>query len=323
MANITNSITSAGTNLANAESNRDSALANAISGNSSIGTAISADQAITQAASTNQSIQAAASQILGDRAGSIAGAVLNPSLYTGNILGKASDTISNALNNKVPSLSSLASGLPSSAPTSAAPPADRRIRLRPKSGISQFVGTSEVLKPLISTNGFMFPYTPTVQLSRQAKYSDHSTVHNIQDYKAYTGTSAVTFEISGVFTAQNKDEALFMLACYHFMKASTLMSFGKDSMNVAPPGTPPPVLLLSGYGSFMMNDLPSVIEDFSMELPNDVDYIEITVAGSVINLPTRTTMSIKGTVQNTPATLRKFDWGAYLNGSLMSQKGWY
>lgn len=230
-----------------------------------------------------------------------------------------------------PSIASMAQSLAgwagalsaSSAAPTATDPADRRVRLRPKMGISTFVGSSEVLKPLIATNGFMFPFTPNVQLSRQAKYSDHTTIHNIQDYKAYTGTSSVSVQIDGVFTAQNKDEALFMLACYHFMKACTLMSFGKDSMNVAPAGTPPPVLLLSGYGSYIMNDLPVIIEDFSMELPGDVDYVGVSINGGTVNLPTKTTMSVKGTVQNTPAKLRQFDWGAYVNGSLISQKGWY
>lgn len=321
---ISNAVQNSSSALEVAQQVRNNDLSNALAGKTPASVVVAADNAITSASANSLATQSIASQYLSDSStGQLTGSIISTAnQYTGGALNGVQSLLNTsptaALSDIVGALSS--SG--SSNVSMATPVADRRIRLRPKTGITQFVNGSEVLKPLISTNGFMFPFTPTVQLSRKAKYSDHPTVHNIQDYKAYVGTSSVEVSIEGIFTAQNQEEALFMLACYHFMKACTLMVFGKDS-TTNPVGTPPPVLLLSGYGGFVMNDLPVIIEDFDMEFPSDVDYVGVTVNGGVVNLPTKTTMHIKGTVQNTPAKLRQFDWGEYLSGALMSQKGWY
>lgn len=313
------SLISSNTNISNAESLRDNALINALSGSGTTGSAITADNAITSAVENSINTQTNYTQYLKDLTTPFNNAtnlLANASEYTGGVLNNLTGLISNtgSIGGSVSSALSLSSNTAQ---------VDRRIRLRPKSGIKTFVGDSFILKPLIETNGLMFPFTPVVQLNRQTRYGEYAATHNIQDYKAFSGTSALSVQIEGIFTAQNQDEALYMLASYHFLKACSLMSFGKDSLNVAAPGTPPPVLLLSGYGAFMMNDLPIIIEDCNMELPNDVDYVGVKVNGAVTNLPTKTTISIKGTVQNTPSKLRQFDWGKYVQGSLMSDKGWF
>ncbi len=87
-------------------------------------------------------------------------------------------------------------------------------------------------------------------------------------------------------------------------------------------GLPPPVLLLSGYGEYMFNDLPIIINNFSMDLPSNVDYIQVDHQGATTWLPSLTTFNLTITVQTSPEQQRKFDWNKFASGALMRDKGW-
>lgn len=200
---------------------------------------------------------------------------------------------------------------------------DFRIRLRPKSGINSMSGgIGTILYPLIATNGFMFPYTPTITWNQSVKYSTQETTHANQDYRAYVNTPALDFTIAGKFSAQNTDEALYLLASLHFLRSVTKMHFG-NAITDTTVGTPPPVLLLSGYGQYMFNDLPIVVTGFSMDMGENVDYVPVTVQNIITNIPSLTTITLTCTVQNTPQKLRQFDWNSFANGSLLTQTGWF
>lgn len=321
LSSANGSLSNSYSNISSLAASRDSTLANAISGNTSASSAIAADARLSLASQTSNSTQDSYLQYVSQLPnGSPTGSTglsnfTSSSLYKGvtlpgtdSPLHVSTDEVSKAINLSAtqPSVSN-----------------DRRIRIRPKSGIASFAKGSNILKPLIETNGFMFPYTPDVNIQRHAVYSTMNTVHSIQDYSSYTGTQSARATLEGTFTAQNQEEAQYMLACFHFMKTCTIMSFGKDSNNVSTPGTPPPVLLLSGYGQYMMNDLPLIVDDFKMDLPADVDYITLSIDGVTVNLPVKTKMRVSGYVQNTPAKLRQFDWGEYVKGNLILKKGWY
>ena len=55
-------------------------------------------------------------------------------------------------------------------------------------------------------------------------------------------------------------------------------------------GNPPPVILLNGYGDYVFKNIPVVVKSFSIELPQDVNYIATTVG------KTSTTSGISGPV---------------------------
>lgn len=172
------------------------------------------------------------------------------------------------------------------------------------------------------TNGMIFPYTPTINWSGGANYQTMATVHSNQDFRAYSHTPAQQFSISGAFTAQNPLEARYMLACIHFLRTVTKMRFGA-SKNV---GLPPPVLLLSGYGRYIFNDLPVVVENYSLDYQAGTDMVPVSVPGDGGTpgawVPVIQTISVTVTVQQTPDKLRKFDFEKYASGSLMGDGGW-
>lgn len=328
LPSVNTALSNSYSDIANLKVSRDATLADAMSGRSPASSAIAADGKLSATSERGDMAQNSYLQYVselpdGETTGSaygLGGSFTNSPLYKGISfsgseppLRLSNDSIAKAtgafrLNSKTVTPSQTT---------------DRRIRLRPKEGIASFASGSNILKPLIKTNGFMFPFTPDINIQRRAGYSTMNTVHSIQDYNSYTGTQSTRITIDGTFTAQNQEEAQYMLACYHFMKSCTLMSFGQDSGNVSPPGTPPPVLLLSGYGQYMLNDLPMIVDDFKMDLPPDVDYITLHIDGVTVNLPVKTKLRIFGYVQNTPAKLRTFDWGEYVKGNLILKKGWY
>lgn len=196
---------------------------------------------------------------------------------------------------------------------------DMRIKLRPKSGISSIASSSVLLKPLVLTNGFVFPYKPRFNVRHFAKYGSQTVSHANQDFRYYMSTPAQTFDISGDLTAQDQSQAEYMLATFHFFSLMTKMRFGSSDENA---GLPPPILLLSGYGPYSFNDLPVIVESFTYNHPNDVDYVDVTINQVKNKVPTFTTISINVTVQNTPEKLRTFNWDKFASGSLLSSGGW-
>lgn len=199
---------------------------------------------------------------------------------------------------------------------------DRRIRLRPKSGISSFISNSILMGPLATTNGLIFPFTPRITVNHQAVYGDQRTTHANQDFRYYTNTPALNFDIVGEFTAQTQQEAEYLLGAFHFISTLTKMHSGGPSSTDSGLGLPPPLLLLSGFGPYVFNDLPVIVTNGSYTYDPSVDLVEVIVNNVSNDVPSLCTISISVTVQNTPNKLRTFDWNQFASGSLLSAGGW-
>jgi len=182
--------------------------------------------------------------------------------------------------------------------------------------------SSNILNILYDTNGMMFPFTPTIQWSQAVEYDTMHFVHSNQDFQSYKNTPSTTIEITGQFTFQNQREGEYMLACMHFLRTVSKMYFGQT--NAALAGLPPPILLFSGYGNYMFNDLPVIVKSHSYSLDNTVDYVTINTAGGTARLPAIMTIAVSLVVQNTAKDLRtKFDLDQFRTGALMrNNKGW-
>ena len=232
----------------------------------------------------------------------------------------------------------------------------RRVRLGPKVGaVDQILGTYGLLQPLRATNGLVWPYQPTINWTQGINYSSQEMLHTNQEFKSYTRSSAATFSVDGMFSIQNQTDGLYSLACIHFLRTVSKMAFGA-SQN---PGTPPPVLQFSAYGTMMFNKLPVILERFAVSLPNDVDYVPIDLANvswddstsstdrtpslnqdlnsiqtllrggtnltssaGYVWLPSVFNISVDLTVQNTPNRLRQFDLDQFRTGSLLKKGRW-
>jgi hypothetical protein len=146
-----------------------------------------------------------------------------------------------------------------------------RLSLAPSAGYLYKAQDPGILQPLQKTDGVIFPYTPQIQVTYAAHYDAGELIHSNYKIFQYKNSSIDQISITCDFTAQDTEEANYMLACIHFFRSVTKMFYGRDQL--PKPGTPPPLCYLTGLGGFQFDRHPLVISSFNYNLPNDVDYI--------------------------------------------------
>lgn len=154
---------------------------------------------------------------------------------------------------------------------------DWRVKLRLASGANYFYRSGEadtILKPLLATDGIVFPYTPSIQILYAADYNQYHPTHSNYQHYFYKGSKVGEVVMTATFTAQDTAEANYLLAVIHFLKSASKMFYGQDPER----GSPPPLLFLTGLGDYQFNEAPCVISQFNYVLPNDVDYIRANVS---------------------------------------------
>jgi len=138
-----------------------------------------------------------------------------------------------------------------------------------------------ILAPLAASDGVVFPYMPEIQTTYNANYDTTDLTHSNYRGYFYKNSYVGDIGITGVFTAQNTQEANYLLAVIHFFRSATKMFYGsQDSQR----GTPPPLVYLFGLGQYQFNAHPCVIRSFNYNLPNDVDYIRTKPNNYNVNL---------------------------------------
>ena len=130
-----------------------------------------------------------------------------------------------------------------------------------------------ILAPLASqggTGGVICPYMPSIDTSYHATYSNYDLTHS--NYRGYFYQNSYVDQVTmrAQFTAQNTSEANYLLAVIHFFRSVTKMFYGaNDNLR----GSPPPLVFLTGLGSYQFAQHPCVVTSFNYTLPADVDYI--------------------------------------------------
>lgn len=247
----------------------------------------------------------------------------------GNISRLASGPISALLPKGAQPQSGVKSASASFASTQAK---DWRVTLSIPSGSYQ---ESKILKPLTTMGKFVFPFTPTINLSHQASYSAMDPIHNNYSFSSYENSKLDKINISGDFYCENSDDASYWIASVHFLRSVTKMYFGENTENA---GAPPPVLKLNGYGDFVFNNVPVVVTNFSIEMPKDVDYIPSKFVGNgsattidgettdydldgVGYVPVKSTISLTLTPVYSREAVRNFNLQDFVKGNYIFDKG--
>lgn len=135
----------------------------------------------------------------------------------------------------------------------------------------------DIFRPLVITNGMVFPYTPTILIQHTASYDALQPVHSNYPYLQYQSSQIEDIVITGDFFCENAKDAQYWAAMLHYLRTMTKMSYGQSTDL----GSPPPVVFLNGYGDFVFPNVPVIIKNFTVDLPADVDYIKTQVDGEV------------------------------------------
>ena len=151
------------------------------------------------------------------------------------------------------------------------------LRLAPGADYLYAAADAGLLQPLKTTNGVVFPYTPTITTAYKANYSEYNLTHSNYRGYFYQNSYTDTVQLNATFTAQSTADAAYVLAVIHFFRSVTKMFYGQDAQR----GSPPPLVYLSGLGDYQFNNHPCLVSQFNYSLPADVDYIS---SGSPTNL---------------------------------------
>ena len=137
---------------------------------------------------------------------------------------------------------------------------------------------NSIMAPLIETNGVIWPYTPQITVSHVANYSTAVLTHSNYSAHFYNNSDVNDITVTGEFTVQSVEEGQYLMAAIYFLRASTKMFFGQGT-NM---GNPPPILFLDGYGSHYFPHVPCVVTNFTHNLSNDVDYLQVPITQTTL-----------------------------------------
>lgn len=151
---------------------------------------------------------------------------------------------------------------------------DWRVRLSlPK---WQSFKNSPILKPLKDAGGLIFPYTPQITIQANSRYTPVSPVHSNYQFNSYKNSDPGQITITAPMNVEDPTQALYWIACVHYLRSISKMFSGSDPKA----GNPPPIVFLNGYGNYVFKNVPVAIQSFNTTLPQDCDYIATEVVGS-------------------------------------------
>lgn len=191
---------------------------------------------------------------------------------------------------------------------------DWRVRL----SVPSTFKTSPLLQPLLETDGFMFPYTPQIILEHSANYNSLHPTHSNYPFPAYQNSQVNAMTIIGDFFVENEIEGQYWIAATHYLRSITKMAYGASSNA----GSPPPVVKLNGYGDYVFKDVPVTVQMFTVELPSDVDYIQVGLGENGSWVPTRSSISVVVMPTYSRKSVTDFSLDAFVNGQyIVNGKG--
>lgn len=111
-----------------------------------------------------------------------------------------------------------------------------------------------------------FEASAPVAESREAHYEGYNIVHLPTSLWAYRNTNGRRFSISGKLVSRTPNEAAANAAYLQTIRSWVLPGFGST-------GSTPPILFLSAYNNQNIRRVPCILQSYSWNFPDDIDYI--------------------------------------------------
>ena len=189
---------------------------------------------------------------------------------------------------------------------------DWRVRL----SIPQSIQNNTTFAPFSKThNTMVFPFNPTVLFGASANYSQVQPTHTNYPYQAYQNSQVDTISISGEFFNENEEDAKYFLACLGFLRTMTKMFYANNPFL----GNPPLITRLNGYGEHVLNNIPVVIQSFTMDLGSEVDYISCEYNNKTNYVPTQTLLAVNLLVQYSRRSRSEFSLDEFSKGQFVGK----
>jgi hypothetical protein len=163
---------------------------------------------------------------------------------------------------------------------------------------------------LKATSGVVWPYLPNITLSTKANYTQVDPTHNNFPFQSYKNSQVEDIQISGEFSCETEADAAYWIAATTFFRTATKMFYGQGEFA----GNPPVICQLTGYGANIFNSVPVIIKSFSVDLKDDVNYIQCNAYGSATWVPIMSTISVTVAPIYNRERLRKFSLQNFARG---------
>jgi hypothetical protein len=187
---------------------------------------------------------------------------------------------------------------------------DWRVRLSVPSNMSD----SFLLKPLKETgNSLVFPYTPSVFVTHTANYDAVQPTHSNYPFRVYQNSQVDSINVTGSFTVENSREGLYWIAMQHYLRSVTKMAYGKS----ANAGAPPPVVKFNGYGDYVFNNVPVVVQTYNFTMMPDVDYIKVDVGPNGTWVPVQSELAVTLLPAYSRDVVNKFSLDSFVSGGYL------
>lgn len=174
-----------------------------------------------------------------------------------------------------------------------------------------FRNSGTPLDPLSRSDwALVFPYTPSIVISGGANYDEQSVTHQNYQFIYYQNSKPDQIQISCPFNVEDNEQAGYWIAALHFLRSVTKMFTGEDPNA----GNPPPLCILHGYGKYVFNSLPVVVKNFTVDLPQDVNYIEAVGPGGPSWVPVKSTLTVNLMPIYSRTYIRQFSLKKFVSG---------
>lgn len=252
---------------------------------------------------------------LGLASGGLGSGLANLAGQISSAAGMVNNLLSVARGKNIPSGAELFSGQGSFVEIKPGNAADWRVKINANFGLF-----GSAFSRLADTGGFVFPYLPTINVTTRANYSTIDPVHNIQPFYAYKSSQVEDIQISGEFSVENELDAEYWIQGTTFLKTATRMFFGSGPNA----GNPPIICNLTGYGSRIFNGVPVIVKSFTVDLKEDVNYMQCNLSspGAPTWVPLSSTINITVAPIYNRTRLRQFSLNDYANGKITAGAGW-
>lgn len=171
---------------------------------------------------------------------------------------------------------------------------------------------SPIFKVLEETGGVVWPYMPNITVSTKAEYNSITPTHSNYGIYSYKNSVIDDIQISGEFSCETATDAAYWIAATTFFKTATKMFFGQGDFA----GNPPIICHLKGYGDSVFPRVPVIIKAFSVDLKDDVNYINCNEWGTNTWVPVLSTISVTVAPVYNRTMLRQFNLQNYAKGQL-------